>query len=140
MLSIFSCVLWPCVCLIQRNVHWDLWFSVFNWIMYVCVFYIELHELFLHFGVKSISFADNFSHSEGCLFLSIRISFAVQMLLRLIRFHLFIFIFHYFKWQLKNNLLRFMQSVFCIYFPEELCPCPFVHIFKLFGVYFCVWC
>ena len=26
-LSIFSCVLWPCVCLIQRNVHWDLWFN-----------------------------------------------------------------------------------------------------------------
>ena len=62
--------------------------------MYVCVFYVELHELFLHFGVKSISFADNFSHSDGRLFLSVWISFAVQMLLRLIRFHLFIFNFH----------------------------------------------
>ena len=63
----------------------------------MCFFY-ELHELFLHFRVKSISFANNFSYFEGCLFLSIRISFAVQTLLRLVRFHLFIFIFHYFKW------------------------------------------
>ena len=42
---------------------------------------MELHELYLHFGVKSISFANIFSLSEGRLFLLVRISFAVQMLL-----------------------------------------------------------
>ena len=36
-------------------------------------------------------FANNFSHSGGCLFLLFRISFAVQMLLRLIRFNFFSF-------------------------------------------------
>ena len=38
------------------------------------------------------SFANIFSHSVGCLFCFI-VSFAVQKLLSLIRFHLFIFVF-----------------------------------------------
>ena len=82
-----------------REMSIEIFGSVFLIELCMCVFFcIELHELFLHFGVKSVSFADNFPYSLGCLFLSIRISFAVQMPLRLIRFHLFIFIFHYFKW------------------------------------------
>ena len=40
-----------------------------------------------------VSFAIIFSHSEGCLFTWIIVSFAVQKLLSLIRFHLFIFVF-----------------------------------------------
>ena len=39
------------------------------------------------------SFAIIFSHSEGCLFTLIVVSFIVQKLLSLIRFHLFIFVF-----------------------------------------------
>ena len=37
------------------------------------------------------SFANVFSHSEGCLFVLFMVSFAVQKLISLIRFHLFIF-------------------------------------------------
>ena len=40
-----------------------------------------------------VSFAIIFSHSEGCLFTLLIISFAVQNLLSLIRSHLFIFVF-----------------------------------------------
>ena len=40
-----------------------------------------------------ISFANIFSHSVGCLFVLLMVSFAVQKLLRLIRSHLFIFAF-----------------------------------------------
>ena len=40
-----------------------------------------------------ISFAIIFSHSGGCLFILLIVSFAVQKLLSLIRFHLFTFIF-----------------------------------------------
>ena len=40
-----------------------------------------------------ISFANIFSHSVGCLFVSSMVSFAVQKLLGLIRSHLFIFAF-----------------------------------------------
>ena len=39
------------------------------------------------------SLAKTFSHSVGCLFVLFRVSFAVQKLLRLIRSHLFIFVF-----------------------------------------------
>ena len=39
------------------------------------------------------SFSTNFSHSEGCLFTLLRVSFVVQKLLILIRSHLFIFAF-----------------------------------------------
>ena len=39
------------------------------------------------------SFANIFSHSEGCLFVLFMVSFAVQKLLSLIRSHLFIFAF-----------------------------------------------
>ena len=40
-----------------------------------------------------VSFAIVFSHSEGCLFTLLIISFAVQKLLSLIRSHLFTFVF-----------------------------------------------
>ena len=39
------------------------------------------------------SFAIIFSHSDGCLFTLLIVSFDVQKLLRLIRSHLFIFVF-----------------------------------------------
>ena len=39
------------------------------------------------------SFAIIFSHSEGCLFTLLIVSFAVQKLLSLIRFHFFTFVF-----------------------------------------------
>ena len=40
-----------------------------------------------------VSFAIIFSHSEGCLFTLLIVSFAMQKLLSLIRFHLFTFVF-----------------------------------------------
>ena len=39
------------------------------------------------------SFANIFSHSVGCLFVLFRVSFAVQKLLSLIKFHLFVVVF-----------------------------------------------
>ena len=39
------------------------------------------------------SFANIFSHSEGCLFVLFMVSFAVQKLLSFTRSHLFIFVF-----------------------------------------------
>ena len=38
----------------------EIFGSVFLIELFMSVFYIELHELFLHFGVKSISFANHF--------------------------------------------------------------------------------
>ena len=39
------------------------------------------------------SFANSFSHSVGCLSVLFRVSFVVQKLLRVIKSHLFIFVF-----------------------------------------------
>ena len=50
------------------------------------------------FEISSLSvasFAIVFSHSEGCLFTLLIVSFVVQKLLILIRSHLFIFAFIY---------------------------------------------
>ena len=50
-----------------------------------CLYILEINSL------SVVSFAIIFSHSEGCLFTLLVVSFAVQKLLSLIRFHLFLF-------------------------------------------------
>ena len=52
-----------------------------------CLYIFEINSL------SVASFAIIFSHSEGCLFTLLRVSFVVQKLLILIRAHLFIFAF-----------------------------------------------
>ena len=52
-----------------------------------CLYIFEISSL------SVVSFAIIFSHSEGCLFTLLIVSFIVQKLLRLIRSHLFIFAF-----------------------------------------------
>ena len=51
-----------------------------------CLYILEINPL------SVFSIAIIFSHSEGCLFTVLRVSFAVQKLLSLIRSHLFIFV------------------------------------------------
>ena len=45
------------------------------------------------YSLSIVLFAIIFSHSEGCLFTLLIVSFVVQKLLSLIRSHLFIFVF-----------------------------------------------
>ena len=52
-----------------------------------CLYIFEINSL------SVASFAIIFSHSEGCLFTVLIVSFVVQKLLSLIRSHLFIFAF-----------------------------------------------
>ena len=52
-----------------------------------CLYILEINPLSL------VSFAIIFSHSEGCLFTLLIVSFALQKLLGLIRSHLFTFVF-----------------------------------------------
>ena len=50
----------------------------------------------LEFNPMSVAlFVNIFSHSVGCLFILFVVSFAVEKLFGLIRYHLFIFYFHY---------------------------------------------
>ena len=52
-----------------------------------CLYSLDINSLLV------ISFANIFSHSVGCLFILLMVSFVVQKLLSLIRSHLFIFAF-----------------------------------------------
>ena len=52
-----------------------------------CLYILEIKPL------SAASFANIFSHSEGCLFVLFMVSFAVQELLSFIRSHLFLFPF-----------------------------------------------
>ena len=63
-----------------------------DWVL--CFSDIKLHELLVEINRLSVaSFTIIFSHSEGCLFILFKVSFAVQKLLNLIRSHFFIFVF-----------------------------------------------
>ena len=52
-----------------------------------CLYILEIKPL------SGVSFANIFSHFEGCLFIFFVVSFAVQKLLSLIKSHLLIFVF-----------------------------------------------
>ena len=117
MLSIFSYVCWPSVCLLWRNVYLGLP-SIFF------IFYIELHEFLYIFEINPLSvawFANIPSHSEGCLFILLMISFAVQKLLSLIRLRLFIFVFIFITLEggSKKILLRFMSKSVLLMFSSK---------------------
>ena len=86
-------------CLFRSSAQFFDWAGSF--LFFVCLFDIELYELFVYIctyilEINPLSvalFANIFSHSVGCLFVFFMVSFAVQKLVRLIRSHLFIFIF-----------------------------------------------
>ena len=98
-LSIFSYVCWPSICLLWRNVY----LSLFPTFWLGCLFFwIELYELLyiLKINLLSVvSLAIICSHSEGCLSTLLIVSFAVQKLLSLIKSHLFTFVFISMKYE-----------------------------------------
>ena len=71
-----------------------------------CLYILEINPLSI------ASFANIFSHSEGCLFVLFMVSFVVQKPLSLIRSHLFSFVFIFITlgggW--KKILLQFMSK------------------------------
>ena len=75
-------------CLFSPLAHFLIGSFIFLVLSYrSCLYIFEINSLSVS------SFAIIFSHSEGCLFTLLIVSFVVQKLLSLIRSHLFIFAF-----------------------------------------------
>ena len=88
------CLLAVCISSLEKSL-----FRSFDHFLIVFFFFfpsIKLRELLYILEINplsAVSFANIFSHSEGCLFTLLRVSLFVLKLLSLIRSHLFIFVF-----------------------------------------------
>ena len=75
-------------CLFSSLAHFLIGSFIFLELSFMsCMYIFEINSL------SVVSFAIIFSHSEGCLFTLLIVSFVVQKLLSLIRSNLFIFVF-----------------------------------------------
>ena len=78
-------------CLFRSFSHFLIGLFVFLVLSYLtCLYILEINPL------SVVSFAIIFSHSEGCLFTLLIVSFAVQKPLSLIRSHLVYFCFYFY--------------------------------------------
>ena len=112
--------------------------GLFVFLALSCMSYLYILEIN---PLSVVSFAIIFSHSEGCLFTLLIVSFAVQKLLSLIRSHLLVcFYFHYSRrWVIADLALIYVIECSAYVFLYEFCSFwSYIEVFNPFWVYLCV--